>query len=734
MSSSFYKIIFALGMLMPITAMAQRPSAFVERGDWAADAGEWEEAYAFYYQAYVRDSTEFDHLTRMATASRMLKEYDESLRMYREAYDKDEGKLFPDGLFWIAMLEKMQGDYESAQRDFRKYTKKINKDKKSQLYQRALKETENCVWALNYKRKPFRDSLTHYTMQGGEKQSENYAWSKNDSVIFSFYKNDKAKWELWSGLFVDSTISNATSLAADSVSLANVCFDGNGYAYFTRCGVDGCGIWRTDEPGLDFSKASPLRTINAPGANSTMPWIAEIGGSEYLFFASNRPLGKGKMDIWIAKKSNDTFINPENAGDIINTTEDELAPHYYKDRLYFSSELHAGFGGQDIFFSKGTPISWGIPENMGLPINSSLNDLLYRVESDSVAYFSSNRKVEGKVSTCCNDIFRIKKKKIIVAKDSTGNALASAGQMTFEELNKVLPVTLYFHNDEPNPRSVDTTTSKSYSETYNAFIDMMKEYEQENTKGLSGERAEDAQYEVNDFFDLKVKKGWQDLELFSRLMLKELDAGRSIRLSVRGFASPRAKSDYNKKLTQRRIQSLANELERRDQSVLKKYMDGTATNGARLYFEALPFGEEQSDKAVSDDLVNTKESIFSRSARLERKIEVQAVVEVPTIVPFDSLYIERTEHDFGRIGKYDVVKTQFVIENKGNTILTMDSVVAACGCTEPVLSQMVLNPGERATIDVGFNPFGARGPQEKELTLYPKGLAPRRMKIRAVVN
>ncbi|MFN7614300.1 MAG: DUF1573 domain-containing protein, partial [Phycisphaerae bacterium] len=106
--------------------------------------------------------------------------------------------------------------------------------------------------------------------------------------------------------------------------------------------------------------------------------------------------------------------------------------------------------------------------------------------------------------------------------------------------------------------------------------------------------------------------------------------------------------------------------------------------------------------------VNTKESIFSRSARLERKIEVQAVVEVPTIVPFDSLYIERTEHDFGRIGKYDVVKTQFLIENKGNTILTMDSVVAACGCTEPVLSQMVLNPGERATIDVGFNPFGAR--------------------------
>ena len=88
---------------------------------------------------------------------------------------------------------------------------------------------------------------------------------------------------------------------------------------------------------------------------------------------------------------------------------------------------------------------------------------------------------------------------------------------------------------------------------------------------------------------------------------------------MRGFASPLAASDYNEKLTSRRIQSVKNELSKFDQGALYPYMSH------QLVIEELPMGEESSQVALSDDAQNKRESVFSEKARAARRIEIVGI-------------------------------------------------------------------------------------------------------------
>lgn len=706
----------------------QKPAAFIEKGDAFAAEQNWDAAFAYYNEAYSRDSSTFDHVWKLADAARRVKDYPLALRLFREAYDRDAGKLYPDGLFYMAWIEKVMGDYESALRDFKKYTKKNTKNKKSYFYKKAMAEIESCTWAMQYKNKEEEREVVRLNYDAN-KGSENFSWMKDSTLWISVFDQNKKQWEIREAkIEEDSLIVDVKTLSTpEEVSVSNIVFDKRGMAYFTLCDTSGCAIWRCNEKDLNLRDAVKLYSIHEDGSTSTMPFIAEIEGRECLFFVSDRKGGKGKMDIWYAFKSGDNFINPENCGDIINTPDDELSPFYTNGVLYFSSEWHKGFGAQDIFKIKGAPGMWGSPENLGLPINSTYNDIFYREIENNKIFLSSNRLDDFSSSTCCNDVFKVVEPK----KDSVFTKTNSIVKYSsFEEINNILPVTLYFHNDEPNARSVDTTTQVLYSEAYSSYLERLTEYQDESAKGLSGEKREDALSEVEDFFQLKVKKGMDDLNEFVRLLNAELEVGNSITLSIRGFASPRAKSDYNRKLTQRRIQSLINELKVIQDSLLYPYIAGTALDGTLLKFEALPFGEDKSSKQVVDALNDTKGSIYSRSARLERKIEIQAVKGFSA----KSIVADKDYHNFGKIGNREVVFHTFVLENASDKAVKIDSVLASCGCTEPQLVKDFLLPGEQTELRVGYNPFGASGREIKQIMIYVAGEKPRILMIEAEVG
>jgi len=115
-----------------------------------------------------------------------------------------------------------------------------------------------------------------------------------------------------------------------------------------------------------------------------------------IYFSSNREGGYGGKDIYrITRMPDSSWSKPMNLGPVINTPYDEESPFIHPDgvTLYFSSQGHKNMGGFDIFYSiKDENGNWTAPKNMGVPINSVLDDLYFIATYDGkTIYFSSNR-------------------------------------------------------------------------------------------------------------------------------------------------------------------------------------------------------------------------------------------------------------------------------------------------------------------------------------------------------
>lgn len=127
------------------------------------------------------------------------------------------------------------------------------------------------------------------------------------------------------------------------------------------------------------------------------PHAALTADGNTLYFSSERKGGKGKLDLYRAKKQNDgNWGAAENLGDVINTSENEDSPYVTQDGnyLYFSSKGHNSIGGYDIFKAKiNADGTFQKPENLGIPINSGADDIFYLPnKKGNFAYFASSRK------------------------------------------------------------------------------------------------------------------------------------------------------------------------------------------------------------------------------------------------------------------------------------------------------------------------------------------------------
>jgi len=714
---------------------AQKPVYFVKIGDEAAAKELWNEAFAYYSEAYQMDTSDFAISTKLADAARQVKEYDLALNLYAKNYEKDNGKLNPDELYWLAMMQKYHARYEDAQRNFKKYIKKHKKSGTQSLVKRAEQEMKSAIWALNYKNNADVAKPEKLNERINSDESDIAPFLTSNKFYFSSSRliDNKTDWKI---LQMDSLNANGVSvLRIDGLENTYACanlFVGEKWILFSVKNEGKTKIFTADK--LDDSLLNPraMDALNSEGTINTMPFFVASGEDNRIYFVSDRSGGEGGLDIWYSQIDNGEWIVPINAGKIINSPGDEVSPFVENDQLFFSSDWHEGLGGLDIFSSVIFTSSFDKPINAGKPFNSELNDLYYSVCPDaSQVLFASNRKTDSnsQKSTCCNDIYVVRKQPAVNEELITKNMFES-----LEALQRVLPVVLYFHNDEPNPRSLDTTTTLSYLQSYESYLNLIPTYLKENSFGLFGDQKDEAESITNDFFDLQVKKGYDDLRFFSELLLLELEKGNSVQISVRGFASPRAKSDYNLNLTKRRTASLVNYLMHVNGGAFKSYLEFNTANGAQLTVDQLPFGEYKSAMGVSDDLDDQKKSIYSRAASFERKIEIESIIILDKKVEMLPIEWQESEFDFGKIGKYEKVYHSFVYTNTTNREIRIDSAIASCGCTEPKLKKTILLPGESSEMEVGFDPFGKKGHDVKTVTIFIEGEQPKVIKIIADVE
>ncbi|MHC5202956.1 OmpA family protein, partial [Myroides sp. LJL119] len=138
--------------------------------------------------------------------------------------------------------------------------------------------------------------------------------------------------------------------------------------------------------------------FNSDNFNTAHPALSV--DEKYLYFASDRQGSLGSSDLFkVAIYPDNQYGEVENLGAGINTSGRETFPYISQDGLlFFASDGHPGLGGLDVFVTKlNAKAEVSQVVNMGSPINSSLDDFAFYIDSSNKKGFvSSNRENEFK--------------------------------------------------------------------------------------------------------------------------------------------------------------------------------------------------------------------------------------------------------------------------------------------------------------------------------------------------
>jgi len=362
---------------------------------------------------------------------------EKAIEYYQQAIsiDKDYNSLM---YLRKADLEKETGMYQKAKTDYQKFLSygKLLKEYKSYVE----KKIKQCSYAFELKKHPvefnpenlgsaINTSISEYWPSLTADDStltfttSNRKTNSQEDLFFSIRKG--GKWQ--NAIKIGSPINTPRSEGAQSISA-----DGKTMV-FTAClrpdGYGSCDLYISKKKGNKWSTPVNMGPPINGKYKESQPSLSSDG--KKVYFASNRPDGKGKFDIWKSSFVSNKWSEPVNLGDSINTTEDELAPfiHYDGQTIYFSSEGHLGMGGSDLFISRiKDDGNWSSAKNLGYPVNTHFNEESLIVTANGhLGLFSSN--MQGGFGQ--KDIYQfelspgIKPKKTIFIKGLVYNAKTS---------------------------------------------------------------------------------------------------------------------------------------------------------------------------------------------------------------------------------------------------------------------------------------------------------------------
>ncbi|KAF2331631.1 OmpA family protein [Flavobacterium nitrogenifigens] len=355
-------------------------------------------------------------------------------RYYRLLVSNYNNNLDREYYFRYAQTLKATNSNDDANANLKEYYAKSSNSEDLANFEKELKTLEN-VTAIG-KRFEIKNLAinTPNSEFGGVKYKENlvFAGVKLKPGLF----DKKYKWDNETYLnLVSIPLKNINS--ADSIvhyfakelktgmHESNAVFTKDGKTiYFTRNNSKNGKKKKDDKKisNLQIFKAelvegkwTNITSLPFNSSNYSVEHPALSADEKVLYFASDMPGSLGSFDIYSVNINKGAYDTPKNLGPQINTDKREQFPFASADnKLYFSSDGHLGYGSLDVFVSEINGNDYSKPVNVGLPLNSNLDDFAFNVDSNTKeGFFSSNRE-GGKGS---DDIYQFKEIKDLIVED-----------------------------------------------------------------------------------------------------------------------------------------------------------------------------------------------------------------------------------------------------------------------------------------------------------------------------
>lgn len=320
---------------------------------------------------------------------RSLAKYPKAISSYQKVLEL-KPELTPLTLFGLGESYLFSGDYDNAIHYLNSYQAKANLSEKSKsLVEKHLNDARFASQHLANKVTNIQsvsDTInTHHDEYFPQLTADNQTiiFTRKTDNQENFYESTLHEGE-WVGVKKLEGEINSEQFNEGAHCISP---DGK-YLFFTGCnrpnGLGSCDIYVSKKENGHWSEPQNLGSpINTRGWEA-QPSISADGKT--LYFVSNRQGGQGGYDIWKSTLKDDgSWNDPTNLGPSINTPYDEGAPYIHADNqtLFFSSNGWPGFGKKDIFRSRmDAQGNWATPENLGHPINDHHDQLSMHVSMD----------------------------------------------------------------------------------------------------------------------------------------------------------------------------------------------------------------------------------------------------------------------------------------------------------------------------------------------------------------
>ena len=236
-------------------------------------------------------------------------------------------------------------------------------------------------------------------------------------------------------------------------------------------------------------------------------------------------------DLFVTFHENGEWTEPQNLGNTINTSEKEDISLIAADNttIYFISNGHGGFGGQDFFMSKrldDTWTNWTEPTNLGPSINSEQDEYGLYVPAQGEYVYFTKKDENNEFNT---DIYRVK----LDSASKPQPTLLVKGKVLNAETKAPIQAKIVY-KDLVSNKEIGSSVSEPQSGKYEVILPAGKLYEFYAEK--------EKYYPVSKNIDLRH---YDEYEEISRdLELAPLTEGIKIRLNNLFFKTSSAELDH----------------------------------------------------------------------------------------------------------------------------------------------------------------------------------------------